>query len=77
MLQGKCFFTGNQIYSRCKCDTWPFFDVTLGRFLRLGRDFEEVVRVWWREYYEMVGAGAFAAAQSAIFEIITREFWEL
>ena len=53
--------------------------MTLGRFLRLGRDFEEVVRVWWREYYEMVGAGAFAAAaaQSAIFEIITREFWEL
>lgn len=51
--------------------------MTLGRFLRLGRDFEEVVRVWWREYYEMVGAGAFAATQSAIFEIITREFWEL
>ena len=51
--------------------------MTLGRFLRLGRDFEEVVRVWWREYYEMVGAGAFAAAQNPIFEIITREFWEL
>ena len=51
--------------------------MTLGRFLRLSRDFEEVVRVWLREYYEMVGAGAFAAAQSAIFEIITREFWEL
>ena len=77
MPQGKCFFVGNQIYSRGKCDTWPFFDVTLGRFLRLGRDFEEVVRVWWREYYEMVGAGAFAAAQNPIFEIITREFWEL
>lgn len=31
--QGKCFFVGNQIYSRGKCDTWPIFDVTLGRFL--------------------------------------------
>lgn len=31
--QRKCFFAGNQIYSRGKCDTWPIFDVTLGRFL--------------------------------------------
>ena len=51
--QGKSFFVGNQIYSRGKCDTWPifdvtlgrFFDVTLGRFLRLGRYFEEVGRM--------------------------------
>ena len=31
--QRKCFFVGNQIYSRAKCDAWLFFDVTLDRFL--------------------------------------------
>lgn len=35
----------NVALGRFLCDTWPFFDVTLGRFLRLGRDFEEVGRM--------------------------------